>query len=40
MEIDVWRRMPHVWHLLAPVVPEARQAIKKIAEFVAAVEAG
>jgi epsilon-lactone hydrolase len=36
--LEVWRRMPHVWHLLAPVLPEARQAIKKIADFVAAVE--
>jgi epsilon-lactone hydrolase len=36
--LEVWRRMPHAWHLLAPVVPEARQAIGKIREFVAAVE--
>ena len=38
--LAVWRRMPHCWHLLAPVVPEARQAIQEIAAFVAAVEAG
>jgi len=38
--LEVWPRMPHCWHLLAPVVPEARQAIQEIAEFVAAVEAG
>ena len=38
--LAVWRRMPHCWHLLAPVVPEARQAIQEIAEFVAAVERG
>jgi len=38
--LEVWRRMPHAWHLLAPVVPEARQAIRRIAEFVAAAEGG
>ncbi|MBV8922012.1 alpha/beta hydrolase [Bradyrhizobium sp.] len=38
--LEVWPRMPHCWHLLAPVVPEARQAIQEIAAFVAAIEAG
>lgn len=38
--LEVWQRMPHAWHLLVPVLPEARQAIGKIGEFVAAVEAG
>jgi epsilon-lactone hydrolase len=38
--LEVWHRMPHAWHLLAPVVPEARQAIQRIAEFVAAAEGG
>ena len=38
--LEVWRRMPHAWHLMAPVLPEARQAIGKIADFVAAVEGG
>ncbi|MBI5265182.1 MAG: alpha/beta hydrolase [Bradyrhizobium sp.] len=34
-KVEVWPRMPHVWHLFAPVLPEARQAIAAIAEFVA-----
>lgn len=32
--IEVWPRMPHVWHFLAPVLPEARQAIAHIGAFV------
>jgi epsilon-lactone hydrolase len=32
-EIEVWPRMPHVWHLFAPVLPEARQAIANIGAF-------
>jgi acetyl esterase/lipase len=32
-EIEVWRRMPHVWHLFAPALPEARQAIANIGAF-------
>jgi epsilon-lactone hydrolase len=31
--IEVWPRMPHVWHFLAPVLPEARQAIAHIGTF-------
>jgi acetyl esterase/lipase len=38
--LEIWPRMPHAWHLLATVLPEARQAIGNIAEFIAAVEAG
>jgi epsilon-lactone hydrolase len=34
VELEVWRRMPHVWHLFAPVLPEASQAIARIASFV------
>ncbi len=34
VEIEVWRRMPHVWHLFAPVLPEAKQAIANIGAFV------
>jgi monoterpene epsilon-lactone hydrolase len=37
--IEIWPRMPHVWQLFVPVLPEARQAIGKIADFVAALEA-
>lgn len=32
-EIEVWRRMPHVWHLFAPALPEASQAIANIGAF-------
>jgi epsilon-lactone hydrolase len=32
-EIEVWPRMPHVWHLFAPALPEARQAIANIGAF-------
>ena len=31
---EVWPRMPHVWHAFAPVMPEARQAIRNIGAFV------
>jgi acetyl esterase/lipase len=33
-EIEVGPRMPHVWHLFAPVLPEARQAIANIGAFI------
>jgi epsilon-lactone hydrolase len=32
-EIEVWPRMPHVWHLFAPALPEAMQAIANIGAF-------
>ena len=34
VEMEVWNDMPHVWHHYAPILPEARQAIGKIGEFV------
>jgi epsilon-lactone hydrolase len=37
VELEIWPRMPHVWHLFAPVMPEARQAIVRIGDFVTAV---
>jgi epsilon-lactone hydrolase len=33
VEIEVWRRMPHVWHLFAPALPEAGRAIVRIGAF-------
>lgn len=33
VEMEVWRRMPHVWHLFAPALPEAEQAIARIGAF-------
>ena len=34
VEMEVWDDMPHVWHHYAPILPEARQAIGKIGEFI------
>ncbi|MBV9828414.1 MAG: alpha/beta hydrolase [Alphaproteobacteria bacterium] len=33
VELEVWPRMPHVWHAFATVMPEARRAIARIGEF-------
>jgi len=42
-EVEVWTEMPHVWHLWT-FLPEAQQAVKRVAEFIrdrtAAVGAG
>jgi monoterpene epsilon-lactone hydrolase len=32
--LEIWPRMPHVWHAFAPVIPEALRAIARIGEFV------
>jgi monoterpene epsilon-lactone hydrolase len=34
VELEIWPRMPHVWHLFVPLIPEAQQAIERIGEFV------
>jgi monoterpene epsilon-lactone hydrolase len=34
--LEVWRGMQHVWQYSAPFVPEARQAINRIGEFIKA----
>ena len=34
VELQIWPRMPHVWHLFAAVMPEARRAIAGIGAFV------
>jgi acetyl esterase/lipase len=34
VELEVWRRMPHVWQSFASVMPEARRAIARIGAFV------
>jgi epsilon-lactone hydrolase len=36
VELEIWPRMPHVWHLFASVMPEARQAIERIGIFLQA----
>jgi len=34
VELEIWPRMPHVWHVFVPVIPEARRAIERIGSFV------
>ncbi|HEX4157266.1 MAG TPA: alpha/beta hydrolase [Rhizomicrobium sp.] len=31
--LEVWPRMPHVWHAFAPLMPEATRAIQRIGAF-------
>jgi monoterpene epsilon-lactone hydrolase len=33
VDIDIWPRMPHVWHLYARILPEGRRAIADIGAF-------
>ena len=33
-ELEIWPRMPHVWHAFAPIMPEARRAIERVGAFV------
>jgi acetyl esterase/lipase len=33
VEIEVWPRMPHAWHLYARILPEGRRAIERIGAF-------
>jgi acetyl esterase/lipase len=32
--LEIWPRMPHVWHAFAPAMPEAARAISRIGAFV------
>ncbi|MEL0083909.1 MAG: alpha/beta hydrolase [Gammaproteobacteria bacterium] len=34
--LEVWKGMPHVWHMFAALLPEGRQAITKIGGFIQA----
>jgi epsilon-lactone hydrolase len=34
VEFDVWPKMPHVWQIFAPFIPEARKALDLAAGFV------
>jgi acetyl esterase/lipase len=34
VELEIWPGLPHVWHAFATILPEARQAIRRIGEFV------
>jgi epsilon-lactone hydrolase len=33
LEYEEWEGMFHVWHIVAPLVPESRRAIRRIGEF-------
>ena len=33
VEIGIWPRVPHVWHLWAPFLPEANRALAEIGAF-------
>ncbi len=33
-ELETWPEMLHVWHLFAPILPEARAAFERIGQFV------
>jgi monoterpene epsilon-lactone hydrolase len=33
VESEIWPRLPHVWQIFSPFVPEARAALAKAAEF-------
>ncbi len=33
VDIEVWPRMPHAWHLFARILPEGRHAIARIGSF-------
>lgn len=33
VDLEIWPRMPHVWHLFVPLLPEARRAIARIGAF-------
>ncbi len=32
--LEIWPEMVHVWHLFAPMVPEGREAIERIGQFI------
>jgi monoterpene epsilon-lactone hydrolase len=34
VELQVWPKMPHVWQIFAPFIPEARRALDGAAAFV------
>ena len=34
VQMDVWDDMIHVWHIFAPMLPEARKAISQAGEFI------
>jgi epsilon-lactone hydrolase len=39
VEFEIWPKMPHVWQILTPFVPEARAALAKTGDFIRRVTA-
>ncbi len=39
-EFEVWKKMPHVWPLFSPFIPEANRALDRAAAFVRGVTSG
>ncbi|CAE6697016.1 Acetyl esterase [Paraburkholderia domus] len=39
-EFEVWKKMPHVWPLFSPFIPEANRALDRAAAFVQRVTSG
>ncbi|MFL9908157.1 alpha/beta hydrolase [Paraburkholderia sp. RL17-337-BIB-A] len=39
-ELEVWKKMPHVWPLFSPFIPEANRALDRAATFVRRVTSG
>jgi acetyl esterase/lipase len=37
IDFEIWRKMPHVWQLWVPFIPEARRALDLAARFVSRV---
>lgn len=37
--LEIWPNMPHVWQIAAKILPEARQAVARIGEFILSVPA-
>jgi monoterpene epsilon-lactone hydrolase len=36
-QLEIWPRMPHVWQLFVPILPEAHRAIAQIGDFISRV---
>lgn len=36
VNVEVWERMQHGWHIIAPLLPEGRRALARVGEFIQA----
>ena len=34
VELKIWKKMIHVWHIFAPILPEGQEAIIEISSFI------